>query len=569
MEIFLALVLGYLFGSISFGKIISWLHKEDITKKGSGNIGATNVARVLGVAAGIVCLFLDIFKGFLPIVVTRSIFGISQVEAFLVGMATIFGHCFPIFLKFKGGKAVSTTAGVILGMAWTFGNISYFLVFLCLLAAWAVIFVKSRIVSSSSIFAAWVFPFFLLIFKLPREITILSFVVTATIILRHRENIKRIVNKTESYFRFRRKKKVAAFIVHPMEKGDVVRKYKFADILSEGKIIEALPKVPPRVLKPEVVIRSKTGASITCWFIAATLLPVHFESLPEEEVIQHVLKAIRRGEKLGASSGGLGALTATIGDNGREIDRRSNIPLTTGNTCTVAAAIESLTPAARKFNLDLKNATLAIVGASGSIGQACAQILAAEVKNLILVGRSKEKLEPVLEKIEPAYRNRVSIETNIKKGISTADIIVSVTSAADAVIYPDYIKPGAIVCDVARPRDVAREVMEVRDDVLVYEGGIFEVYEQDVKSPAVLGLPSSCFLACMVELFILSLEGIEKDGTIGRDIDVKKVRRMLALTKKHGFRISPQLRFADRVLSEEEIKRRYKNAQKAKSEIAS
>ncbi len=111
--------------------------------------------------------------------------------------------------------------------------------------------------------------------------------------------------------------------------------------------------------------------------------------------------------------------------------------------------------------------------------------------------------------------------------------------------------------------------MEVRDDVLVYEGGIFEVYEQDVKSPAVLGLPSSCFLACMVELFILSLEGIEKDGTIGRDIDVKKVRRMLALTKKHGFRISPQLRFADRVLSEEEIKRRYKNAQKAKSEIAS
>ena len=102
-------------------------------------------------------------------------------------------------------------------------------------------------------------------------------------------------------------------------------------------------------------------------------------------------------------------------------------------------------------------------------------IMASEVRSMTLVARNECKLEELASKIIYDTGLAVKITGNVKKALRTGDIIITVTSAIDTVIEPEDLKTGAVVCDVARPRDVSRRVAEVRDDVLVIEGGVVEV----------------------------------------------------------------------------------------------
>lgn len=105
-------IFAYFCGSIPFGKIIAWrFYGVDIQKRGSGNIGFTNMLRVLGWRAGLMTLFLDILKGFLPTFLALGLFGPNA--AFFVGLAAILGHVFPVWLKFHGGKGIATGLGVV------------------------------------------------------------------------------------------------------------------------------------------------------------------------------------------------------------------------------------------------------------------------------------------------------------------------------------------------------------------------------------------------------------------------------------------------------------------------
>ena len=168
-----------------------------------------------------------------------------------------------------------------------------------------------------------------------------------------------------------------------------------------------------------------------------------------------------------------GAFTSVVGDAGVTVAERLDIPVTTGDSYTVVMAVEAILEAARVMEIPINEAHVAVVGASGAIGKTCAELLVRECGQLTLVGRRREPLEVVRELCKGQQAEvMVSTETS---AVYHADLILTVTSALDTVIEPQHLKPGAVVLDVARPRDVSPLVAAERDDVLVIEGGMVEV----------------------------------------------------------------------------------------------
>ncbi|EHT7839429.1 glycerol-3-phosphate 1-O-acyltransferase PlsY [Staphylococcus pseudintermedius] len=187
MVLILLFIVSYLIGSIPSGYLIGKIFfKKDIRKYGSGNMGATNSFRVLGKPAGFAVTFFDIFKGF--IVVFLPVLFNVEIHGLLVGIFAILGHVYPIYLKFRGGKAVATSAGVMLAVNP--------ILLLILAAIFFSILKLTKYVSLSSIIAAIccvIGSFFVSDYIM----LITSFVVAILLIYRHMSNIKRIIKGTE------------------------------------------------------------------------------------------------------------------------------------------------------------------------------------------------------------------------------------------------------------------------------------------------------------------------------------------------------------------------------------
>jgi predicted amino acid dehydrogenase len=140
---------------------------------------------------------------------------------------------------------------------------------------------------------------------------------------------------------------------------------------------------------------------------------------------------------------------------------------------------------------------------------------------------------------------------------------MAVSSSPDFVVYPRHLKPGAVVCDVARPEDVAPEVYEERDDVLILEGGLVSLPDNISFGPN-MGYRPGIGLACLSETMLLCLEGDFNDYSIGMKIPLETVEYLKGLGAKHGFELAA-LRSQDRELTADEIAEIYENALKAGS----
>lgn len=199
------MILGaYLLGSIPWGFLIGKYNGVDVRQVGSKNIGATNVTRCVGKKAGKLCFALDFLKGALPVVAAQYFFKGGRCFEYVVIatlFATVLGHMFPVFLKFRGGKGVSTAAGAIMALTP--------IPLLIALVVWVVVFLVSRYVSLASIAAAAVLPivawvFYLIGFgsDLARSQGVLIFltIIALLAILRHHANILRLLNGTENRF---------------------------------------------------------------------------------------------------------------------------------------------------------------------------------------------------------------------------------------------------------------------------------------------------------------------------------------------------------------------------------
>ena len=238
----------YLIGAIPFGYLIGRMKGLDIRKHGSGNIGATNVTRVVGKGWGRLCFFLDFLKGAIPVIAASMLsnrpssqFVVEHLPEWLnmeclpdrdgllacvAAFAAVCGHIWPVYLNFKGGKGVSTAAGAILAL----NPLSL----LSAGAVWAIVFFASRYVSLASISAAVSIAVFCVVYKVAGlsnasrpEITLL-FLLAALAVTKHASNIKRLREGTEN--KFERKKKVAPLSMAALHDDSAIQ----AAVLGDG-----------------------------------------------------------------------------------------------------------------------------------------------------------------------------------------------------------------------------------------------------------------------------------------------------------------------------------------------
>lgn len=344
-----------------------------------------------------------------------------------------------------------------------------------------------------------------------------------------------------------------AFIIHPLDASDVSRKYPIVRRLPDRWIEAALRFVPPMRVSHITGIRSRSGAEAEGWFIGCPMTSRMLIDGDPDRALRTIVKCGELAQELGAGIVGLGAFTSVVGDAGISVAQRLNIAVTTGNTYTVAAALEGVLRAAELMGIEPASANAAVVGASGSIGKVCARVLAPQVAHLTVVGRSEQPLEELRAQIEAESGVEAATATDVAEGIRDANIILTVTSAVTPVIEPEMLRPGAVVCDVARPRDVSRRVAAARDDVLVIEGGVIAV-PGDVDFHFNFGFPPGTAYACMAETAILALEGRYENYSLGRELSLERVKEISQLAAKHGFELAG-FRSFERAVTDEEIKR--------------
>ena len=148
----------------------------------------------------------------------------------------------------------------------------------------------------------------------------------------------------------------------------------------------------------------------------------------------------------------------------------------------------------------------------------------------------------------------------MRHALREADLVLAVSASTEALIYPEDLKRGAVVCDVARPRDVSRRVVEERNDVLVIEGGIIAV-PGPVNFNFNFGFPDKTAYACMSETMLMALEGTYEPFTLGRELTVEQVRRIGEIARKHGFKLAG-FRAFEKAVDDATIARVRANAQR-------
>lgn len=324
------------------------------------------------------------------------------------------------------------------------------------------------------------------------------------------------------------------FVIHPLFPKDIARHYPVARYVPDPIIEFFTARKSPVVASKISGVTSKTGAQTEGWFIGCPLTPEQMvRKLPLEKVYQRIVECADLAAEQGAQLLGLGAFTSVVGDGGVTIAQRSKIGITSGNSYTVATAIQGTLKASHLLGIDTKNSTLAVVGATGAIGKTAARVLARDFGRVVLIGRDPERTAKIAEEI-PGSEWSVDVAS-----IKEADAIVTVSSAGKELILPEHLRPGSVVCDVARPRDVSVRVSKERPDVLVIEGGVVKV-PGDVNFNFNFGFPEKTAYACMSETMLLALEGNPDlfNFTLGKDVTVEQVDLITTLADKHGFELA-------------------------------
>lgn len=418
-----------------------------------------------------------------------------------------------------------------------------------------------------------------------------------------------------------------AFIIHyPAPEDVIVNNPSFANF-SREEIYDFMAwqcqTSEPGVVCHMPAVRSAKGIVGEGWLIGVPFGAREIMNLPREQTVGVIQKAVDLGRDLGARIVGLGALTSVVTRGGRSVLGR-NVAITSGNSFTTLMGMEALFLGAEKMYIPIAKARGAVVGATGSIGRACALILSEKLANITLFGNpdhptsSKNRLNSLINDlyVYAARRRKMGLKEGLalwldglinnleadnahkaielmnnlldEKAIShllvndacqylgtvplittsldipntlpKCNLIVATSNSPEYLIYPEYLSAGSVVCDVARPADVSPEVYDLRDDVLILEGGLVK-YPDDIAFGPNLGYRDGVNLACLSETVLLALEGEYKDYSIGSKLPLETIEYLRKLGKKHGFSLAG-LVMGGREITDEDIESIYQKASK-------
>ena len=340
------------------------------------------------------------------------------------------------------------------------------------------------------------------------------------------------------------------FVTHPLSRADVERYEPGSAGKGDAIVAKILEWMPSYAAAHLTGIRTPDGRTTEGWFVMVPLLPSQMVALPRDDVYRRINEAIAIGASLGAEVAGLGAFTAVIGDGGVTVAERAPIPVTTGNSLTIAVAVRSLLRGAAEMQIDPSAATAVVIGATGSIGSACVELLAPHVRTIVCVARNETRLRGFVANAAARVACDLRAEGDLHAAVRSADLVLTATSSVEDVIGPEDLRSGAVVCEVSLPHDISRRVAAERPDVLVIEGGNLRVpgtfAMERVREPGTpfdLGLPSHTALACMSETMVLALEDRRESYTLGRGIDLDRVREIDALAERAGFALADMRAF--------------------------
>ncbi len=351
-----------------------------------------------------------------------------------------------------------------------------------------------------------------------------------------------------------------AFVIHPLNTRFIHRHkwFGWTRYLPDSLVEPVAARFPPLYLgRIKGGVSPTTGQRIEGHLITLGATPRQMMRHRPSFTYQRLLMAARMAERHNARIMGLGAFTSVVGDAGVTVAQEAAIAITSGNSLTVAATLEAAKQALIGMGAsDLTHGRAMVIGATGSIGSVCARMLAQATGDIVLVAIDPEKLLMLKRQIEQETPTaHITVATHTTELVGSCDLIVTATSAfGQRIIDISQCKPGAVICDVARPPDISRAEAALRPDLLVIESG--EVLIPGVSDLGYdIGLPPGTAYACLAETALLAMDGRFEDYTLGRNISMERVKEIDHLFKKHGFQLAG-LRSFGAYISDEDLARR-------------
>lgn len=396
-----------------------------------------------------------------------------------------------------------------------------------------------------------------------------------------------------------------AFLVHPVTLRNYIEFDRSLGVLEPDELRRFSHHFND-VMSPFVAgstrIVADNGKTAYGEFIVVPRTAEELMTMPSAQAQTEVRAAVALARERGARIVGLGAYTSVATRGGLSV-RDDQVALTTGNSYTVVAAVDAAAQAMRGLGIQPSTATVAVVGATGAIGRSTAILLSQDVGRLMLLGnparseRSQQRLQqvavelcrflihqlqqgrgfpsgslgeavrllgPVPEsEVAPEQlahlvarleeQGRLVLSTGLASTLPQADLVLTATSSVEALVTPELLKDGAVVCDLSRPPNVSRAVKKARPDVLVIDGGVVAVPGLPDLGWS-FGFEKGLAYACMAETMILGLEHHSEDTSLGADLNLPNILRLRLAGEALGFKTA-WFRSFDRPLSETEWSR--------------
>lgn len=383
------------------------------------------------------------------------------------------------------------------------------------------------------------------------------------------KNFTAMLEAMNEHLRFKRYQTIAhrktsdvkgfAVIGHPYNLQHLIRILKFfkpdLKLPKENLLIKLFEWTPSYEARHITNFRSRTGKLAEGYFIMCPIIPDMFNmGLSVDVVLKKVLDACKLAEGLGVGIVTLGGFTSIAGERyGKSFTEMVNVPVTTGNTFTVAMVLEGIKKAAKEMEMDLSRARVTVIGGSGDIGSACARILSEQVAQITLTARRERNLIETQRLLSYYGKSKIDISTDSNEAIRGADIVIAAASTSNSIIDFNHFKPGAVVCDVGYPKNISYTQCR-RNDILIFSGGITTVpseftlgFDNGMPNPRVV-------YGCFAEAIILELEERYENFSWGKgNITSQKVELITQMGKKHGFEVAPFF-WGDRLVKDEEVR---------------
>ncbi|MFD1720734.1 NAD(P)-binding domain-containing protein [Amnibacterium endophyticum] len=329
-----------------------------------------------------------------------------------------------------------------------------------------------------------------------------------------------------------------AFLVHPRTdvRADLAGVHPLLGLVPSGLIERSMARLPLKPWVHATIEASDAQGEVLGEIITLPLSPRLLLGPDRALVQRRVDEAVDLAVSRGAEIVGLGALTAPVTAGGAKLRRRTDVGVTNGNAFTAAITVQAVERVVGAFD---EPPVVALVGATGSVGTAVARATARAgiASELLLVGRTPSSLAALAGSLDASWSTDLA-------DCRRADVIVLMTSAADAVLGSEHLKPGAVVVDDTQPRNTSERLAAERPDVVIVDGGVVATPGL-VRRGHPIGLPDDRSFACLAETALLALGGHRGHGTIGRP-SLEDIDRMTGLSARFahlGFRLAAPTAF--------------------------